>query len=210
MAELRRTPARVAALLVPLVLLAPATAHAEKVVLDDAVGDAELVTTSLPLDEPTVRTTEPAPDETAVDITRGVVAHGDTRLRITVHLRDLVLSSEYTAPVRIVTPQGQYWVLAGKNPGSRAQAVLTKRGLETDCRALRAALSGTAHTITVSLPTACIGAPRWVQVGVGVSRPVEPGPTSAHPSEYALFLDDGHRDGAHKHNLALGPKVRRG
>ena len=67
-------------------------------------------------------TTDPAPDETAVAITRTVVAHGTTRLRVTVHLRDLVLDTAHQTFVHLVTPQGRFEVLVGKNPGLRASS----------------------------------------------------------------------------------------
>ena len=203
-----RLGTRLLAVLLPATaLLLPAGAHAEKVVTDDAVGDAQMVTSD------TVESSEevelaPAPDETATDITRTVVAHGNTRLSITVHLRDLVLTStDHQTYVRVVTPQGEYQVLVGKIPGYRARSVLTKRGRQMDCRALRAAFDGGTDTVAVSLPTSCIDAPRWVQVGVGVVRVAE----SLDPGGHTLFADDGHRVGdIRESDVAKGPRVRRG
>lgn len=210
MADRRRTPSRLLALLFPLALLAPVAAHAEKVVTRDVASDAQLVTTTLPLDESSVVTTDPAPDETAVDITRTVVAHGTTRLRVTVHLRDLVLDTAHQTFVHLVTPQGRFEVLVGKNPGLRAQSVLTKRGIETDCRGRRATVDGGADTVSISLPTACIGAPRWVRIGVRVTREARLHEDSATPSEYTEFADDGHRGVVRENSLGLGPRVHRG
>ena len=207
MAELR-APSRLAALLVPLALLAPAAAHAEKVVTNDSVGDAQVITTSFPPVGEQVVTTEPAPDETSVDITRTVVAHGDNRLRITVRVRDLVLSSLPETYIRIVTPQQRYAVIAGRSPGSRAEAVLTRRGLEADCRGLEARVDGTTDTVTVSLPTTCISSPRWVKVGAGIVRTDRS--TEENPDGYVQYADDGHRDVVRENSLGLGPKVHRG
>ena len=208
MADERRTPSRVVGLLAPLVLLAPAAAHAEKVVTNDGVGDAQVVTTSFPPVGEQVVTTEPAPDETSVDITRTVVAHGDNRLRITVHVRDLVPSSLPTTFLRVVTPQQPYELIAGKSPGSRAEAVLTRRGLEADCRGLKARVDGTTDTVTVSLPTTCISSPRWVEVGAGIVRTA---PASDDDADgYVQYADDGHRDVVRENSLGLGPKVYRG
>ena len=192
---------RVATMLAPAVLLLPTSAQAEKVVTYDEAEDAQLVTSFVPAEGPPVVTSEPAPDETAVDITRTVAAHGDARLSITVHLRDLVLSSVHDTYVRLETPQGrQYAVLVGKNPGFRAKALLLRRGLETDCRSVRAVVDGGADTVAISLPTACVDAPRWVRVAVGVTRVAEVAEPYAYPMGAAQLAD----------SLGFGPKVHRG
>jgi hypothetical protein len=207
-----RLATRLLAGLVPVVLLLPAAAHAEKVVTDDAVGDAQAVSADVPDGSAADVVFTPAPDETATDITRTVVAHGTTRLSVTVHLRDLVLtSSSHQTYVRVATPRLDYTVTVSKSPGSRATTELRrKNGRETECRGLRAAVDGDTDTVSLSLPTACINAPRWVQVGVGVVRVADPAPGS-EPAAESLFADDGHRDGDIRENdVALGPRVRRG
>ena len=207
-----RPVTRLLAALVPAVLLLPAAAHAEKVVTEDAVGDAQAVSTDVPDGSTANAVFTPAPDETATDITRTVVAHGNTRLSITVHLRDLVLtSSNHQTYVRVATPGLDYTVTVSKSPGSRATAELRrKNGREAECRGLRAAVDGDTDTVSLSFPTACIDAPRWVQVGVGMLRVADPAPGS-EPTAESLFADDGHRDGdIREDDVTLGPKVRRG
>jgi hypothetical protein len=207
----RRLGLQLIALALPLALLAPVSAHAEKVVTEDSVGDVQLVRSFVPEVGSPVVSAAPAPDETAVDITRTVVAHGHNRLSITVHFRDLVLTSVHDTYVRLATPRGrQYAVLVGKNPGFRAKALLLRRGLETDCRVVRAAADGAADTVSVSLPTACLGVPPWVRVGVGVSRVAEVADAYADPTGIALFADDGNRDVVRENSLGFGPKVHRG
>lgn len=199
------------AAVLPALMFLSTPAHAKKVVTDDSVGDAQLIRSFVPAEGSPVVSAEPAPDETAVDITRTVVAHGKTRLTVTVHFRDLVLASVHETYVRFATPQGrQYAVLVGKNPGFRAKALLLRRGVETECRAVRAATDGTADTVSVSLPTACLGVPPWVRVGVGVSRVAEVADAYAYPTGIAQFVDDGNRDVARENSLGFGPKVRRG
>ena len=209
-----RLGARLAAALVPAVaLLLPAAAHAEKVVTEDAVGDAQAVTSDVPDGSTAEAVFTPAPDETATDITRTVVAHGNTRLSITVHLRDLVLtSSNHQTYVRVATPRFAYTVLVSKSPGSRATAELRRKsGRSAECRGLRVAVDGDTDTVSLSLPTTCIDSPRWVQVGVGVVRVADPAPGSEDPIAESLFADDGHRDGDIRENdVAKGPRVRRG
>ncbi len=208
-----RLGARLVAALLPAALLLPAAAHAEKVVTKDAVGDSSLVEvrdSETGTDDDVVLT--PAPEETATDIVRTVVALGRPRLRITVHLRDLVVSSDTETYVRVATPRGEYNVSISKAPGSRADASLRrKRGSEVECRGLRAALDGAEDTVDLSVPTRCIGGPRWVQVGVGVVRSAAPPAGTPTPTEPMLFADDGHRDGdIRADDVAKGPKVRRG
>jgi hypothetical protein len=202
-----RFAARLIVAVLPAALLLPTSASAEKVVTEDAAGDAQAVTSDTGVSSDELELTA-APDETATDITRTVVAHGNTRLSLTVHLRDLVLTStNHQTYVRVVTPQGQYQVLVGKDPGSRARSELTRRGRQMECRALRAAVDGGTDTVLVTLPTTCIGTPRWVQVGVGVVRVAEPADLGGH----TLFADDGHRIGdIRESDVAKGPKVRRG
>ena len=205
---------RLVALVVPAaLLLAPSVAHAEKIVVDDAVGDAQAVSTDVPDGSTEEAVFTPAPDETAADITRTVVAHGNTRLSITVHLRDLVLtSSNHQTYVRVATPRYAYTVTVSKSPGSRAAVELRRKsGSEVECRGLRAAVDGDTDSVSLSVPTACIDTPRWVQVGVGVVRVADPAPGSEAPMAESLFADDGHRDGdIHENDVAKGPRVPRG
>ena len=207
-----RLGAPFAAVLVAAVLLMPSAAHAEKVVTEDAVGDAQAVTSDTDGGSQELALS-PAPDETATDITRTVVAHGNTRLSITVHLRDLVLtSSNHQTYVRVATPRFAYTVLVSKAPGSRATAELRRKsGLSAECRGLRVAVDGDTDTVSLSFPTLCIDTPRWVQVGVGVVRVADPAPGSEDPMAESLFADDGHRDGDIRENdVAKGPRVHRG
>lgn len=201
----------VAALVPAAALLLPATAHAEKVVTEDPVGDASQVSIMF-TEESDELVVTPAPDETATDITRTVVAHGRTRLAVTVHVRDLVLSTAPEAYLRVATPRGAFQMSVTKVPGSRARVRLErKNGRVVECRALRAALDGDTNTVSVSLPTSCVGDPRWVQVGVGIVRVSEPTTHPEAPGALVVFADDGHRDGDIRENdVAKGPRVHRG
>ncbi|MCW2739416.1 hypothetical protein [Nocardioides sp.] len=202
-----RPAARLLAALVPAVLLLPAAAHAEKVVTEDAVGDSLQYTV-----EPDSGNDVfvPAPEDTSADVMRTVVAHGDRRLAITVHVADLRRTDYFSAFARVATPLGSYGVDVSRERGSRTHAVLGRGpSRDVECRGLRARIDEAADTVTMTLPTSCIGAPRWVQVGVGVVTFEMP--TDPDQAEIVLMADDGHRDGVIRENsIGKGSKVRRG
>src|SRR6478672_7713160 len=100
---------RLLAAALPLALLAPAAAHAEKVVTEDAAGDVVTVGPTGP-GEDDLANLVPAPDDTTVDIVRTTVDHTDSRLRIRIDLRELGDARLYFAGLRVRTPQGSYEV----------------------------------------------------------------------------------------------------
>src|SRR6478735_739822 len=92
---------RLLAVLVPITaaLVAPAAAHAERVVTEDAVSAAQTIRSDA---EEEVFT--PAPEHAAADITRTVVMHGEQRIQVRVHLRDLERTLPSAAYVKVRTP----------------------------------------------------------------------------------------------------------
>lgn len=203
-----RLGSRLVTVLLPAALLLPAAAHAEKVVTDDAVGDARSWTMDWESEQ------EPefllAPDEVSTDIVRTVAAHGAKRLSVTVHFRDLQTTRPQFTVVRLFTPDGAYTVNVEKMPGARAVTeFVTRKDAEAECRALKGKVDGAADAITVSLPTSCIGAPRWVQLGVGAigfDMPVD----DEQATTETLFADDGHRGSISDNSIGRGPRIRRG
>lgn len=188
-------------------LVAAPTAHAEKVVTQDAVGDVVRITIADGSDD---MVTAPAPEETATDIVRTVVAHGNARLSIAIHVRDLP-SSKGEAYVQMATPRATYDISATKSAGSRAKVSLSrKNGTAVTCRGLRAAFDSRADVVAISLPAVCVESPRWVRVGTGLAM-VDASPTSTDPEVLGVFVDDGHRDGTVRdRGVDKGPRVRRG
>ncbi|WP_210648813.1 hypothetical protein [Nocardioides sp. SYSU D00065] len=201
-----RAGARLSAVLVPLMLLSPVAAHAETVVTEDREGDAEAIAVHAESVD-----FVPAPAETSTDITRTVVSHGGRRLDVTVHFRDLVLTGEATTYVRVTTPADRYGVTVEKSPGRRARVSLEAGRVEpAECRGLRARVDGGQDTVAVSVPTACIGTPTWVRIGVGATR-VDVSPTEdGTGTVISSFADDGHRGAIRVNSIGKGPKVRRG
>lgn len=198
-----RRGVRLAALSVVLVgLLAPAASHAEKVVTEDPAGDVVSLDETVDVDEAV-----PAPDYAGIDVVRTAVAHGANRLQVSVTFRALERDPFQFTVVRVSTPRGNYEITVERLGGNPITSI--DRGRKTvDCGGLKAKVDLGADTLTTSLPTSCLGAPRWVQVGVGA---VAVSVTGDQGSEQlaAVYADDAHRDGAIRDNIAKGPKVRR-
>jgi hypothetical protein len=197
-----RLATRLLAVLVPVALLLPAAAHAEKVVTEDAVGDAvTLVDESVDLDEAV-----PAPEHEGTDVVRTAVAHGAKRLRVRVAFRALERDPFQFMVIRVRTPHGSYEALV-ERLGGRPIASIHRGPRALDCDSLGAKVDLRTDTVTASLPTSCLDAPRWVQIGVGA---VSVSGQQGNPELGAVYADDAHRDGAIRDNIATGPKVRRG
>jgi hypothetical protein len=197
-----RLATRLVAVLAPVALLLPAGAHAAKVVTEDAVGDAvTLIDESTDLDEPT-----PAPDHAGTDVVRTAGAHGAKRLRVRVAFRALERDPFQFIVIRVRTPHGNYELVVERLGGKPITSIdLGRRTV--DCDGLGAKVDLRADTVTASLPTSCLDAPRWVQIGVGA---VSVSGQQGNPELGAAYADDAHRDGAIRDNIATGPKVRRG
>ena len=190
------------ALLTATAVLLPAAAHAEKVVTQDAIGDVVTVSEESGDLEDAV----PAPGYAGVDVVRTSVAHGATRLRVTVAFRALARDPFQLTAIRISTPRGAFDVLV-ERLGGKPISGMDRRGEAVDCGGLRSKVDLRTDTLTTSLPTACLGTPRWVQVGVGA---VGVDLDAEDPDLIGPYADDAHRDGTVRDALAKGPKVRRG
>lgn len=197
---------RLLAAVLPLSLLAPAAAHAEKVVTEDAIGD---VVTVGPTEEGEgdLANLVPAPDNTTADVVRTTVDHTDSRLRVRIDLRELGGARLYFAALRVRTPRGTYEVEVD-HLGRKPKAALTRRGA-VECSRLRVDTDAATARVVVTIPTVCLEGPRWVQVGVGVASGERV--TNADGSEELIVHgDDALRAGDIRNRIALGPKVRRG
>jgi hypothetical protein len=196
-----RHGARLAALLVPACLALPTAAHAEKVVTEDAVGDVLSLSQSEDLADAV-----PAPDYAGVDVVRTAVAHGAQRLRVSVRFRSLERDPFQFTIMHVSTPQGGYDIQVERLRDKPVTSLARGRN-DVDCRGLKTKVDLVAETVTTSLPTSCLGAPRWVKVGVGA---VALAADQASPELAAAYADDAHRDGEIRDRIAPGPKVHRG
>lgn len=192
-----------------VVLTAPVAAHAERLVTRDAAGDVVRVEYGEgdDLDNSVVT---PAPDVSRVDITSTVVDHRASRLRFVVRYRDVEPTRFALTLVQLRTPAGRFEATMMRMRGERTVVELdrTKQG-PVECEGFRMSLDRTSDRLTTVIPTSCLGAPRWVQVGVGSVVLDGAGPEDAESAP--LLVDDGHLTGSiREDSVALGPRVYRG
>lgn len=192
-----RVATRLLAVLVPVALLAPVAAHAEKVVTEDPAGDVVVLSSSDEAAEFVVT------DYAGVDVLRTVAAHGTKRLRVVVHFRALRADPFQFTMVRVRTPRGTYDLVVERLGGTPVTQLVRGRE-DVDCRGLKAQADRRADTVTVGLPTSCIDAPRWVRLAVGAVA------LDADVANGASYADDAHRAGGIRDAIAWGPTVRRG
>lgn len=185
---------------------APATAHAERVETRDASGDVRMFPD---LDS---EATVPAPDFTSVDILRTVVDHRRNRLNLTVRYRDLRATPLHYTIFTVRTPKRAFDVSVerGLGGGAKGQAQVTRpNGRPVTCKGVHWSIDRAADRVTASVPTRCLGAPRWVKIGVGAVSS-EAGRLTDPDDRYRTYGDDGQRAGRVGEHLAMGPKVSRG
>lgn len=196
---------RLLAALVPAVaLLVPGVAHAERLATPDAVGDVVRTT----FVEGSEDTYTAAPDETAFDVTRTVVTHHAARLRVTVRFRDLHPTRSHLTYVKVRTPDGRYEIFLDRGRGEDSVDFAGRPGMQ-DCDGLRWSASNTTDRVAVSLPTSCLGSPRWVQVGVGAAGP-ETVDGDSVDEDGAYLADEALRTGVVRSSVRVGSKVRPG
>jgi hypothetical protein len=194
---------RLAAVLAPVALLLPTAAHAETVVTEDPAGDARAWTDYQEFQY------VPAPDEASVDVIRTAAAFGQRRLSVAVHFRDLEVRVHHETLVRVWTPRGAFDVTAERRSARRTTVSLARKGGDAlGCRGLSAAYDGAADTVALSVPARCIGAPRWVRLGVRATA--TPRRYADNPGTVFFLTDDGHRDGLRENSIAKGPRIHRG
>ena len=198
---------RVFALALSGVLLVPSAANAEEIVTEDPAAD---VLTLGPTEQggDDLDNLLPAPENLTADVVRTTVDHRASRLRVRLDLRDLGRSRTYFAVLEVRTPDGTFEVET-ENLGRRPKVDMTRRSRAIECQRLRATGDQASSRVTVTIPTSCLGDPRWVQVGAGVAS-VETVTSADGAAEMAVFADDAHRVGEIRDMIAFGPKVRRG
>jgi hypothetical protein len=218
---------RLFALALPAALLVPLAAHARTLTVDDGAGDAKAMNLGVVFVEMFDGSTADgpifldAPAETSADAVRTTIDHARKRLTLTVQLRDLVDTEGHAVDFRIFTPQGRYDLMVGAyggqvradlSPGGSGIVYINDDGTSTEpkpCRTVRARYDLTADTLTASVPNACIGSPRWVQVAAGVTR-TQVTPQGDGSVNLAGFMDDAFRGGVGFESRGRSPKVRRG
>ena len=196
---------RLLAALIPAtaVLVAPPAAHAERLTIEDAVADAQTIRSDF--DEEVFT---PAPEHTGADITRTVVMHGARRVQVRVRFRDLQRTFPSAASVKVRTPAWRFDIHASRNsPGADIRLTRRLREDVVECRGLHSTVDGAKHQLTISVPSACLGNPAWVQVGV-LSLLAESDTGSELQEPYNVYFDDANMTGGFEdHDVRLGPRV---
>ena len=216
---------RLLALALPTALLVPAAAHAATLTVEDGAGDAKALNLALIL-EAFDGTTSPdeqifldAPAETTADVVRTTVDHAEKRLTLTVQFRDLVDTAGHSVEFRIFTPDFRYILSAGRRgdetvtdlfpAGTTSGNAVIDRNVLRPCRTVRARYDLGADTLTASVPTSCLGSPKWVQIAAGATQE-KVTPLGDGSVNLAGYLDDAFRGGVSLESLGRSPKVRRG
>ena len=197
-----RAGLRLLALALAAALLAPGVAHAERITLDDAVGD--VVERGYDLDQ-----FVSAPDNQSADITRTVVDHRAGVLTVALSVRDLVDTTYDFLLVRIRTPRRVYDVLVERR-GRHTFTTWSGRSGPT-CGSAWTSADSIDDRIVVRVPTDCIGTPRSARIAVGlIDQVVTHDPQTG--DSMVTFIDDAFAPDASRldNGVTYGPEVRRG
>ncbi len=222
---------RLIALALPAALLVPSAAQAAEVTVADGAGDARAINMAIALGELLSGTSAvgpnflDAPSETSVDVVSTTIDHASKRLTLTVQLRDLVeaegLSPRSASTRRTVdgTCRRPTSTARRGGPCSRRRgrgAVISSDGATISatpdpkpCRTVRARYDVTGDRLTASMPTVCLGKPKWVQVAAAVVR-TKLTPLGDGSANVAAYVDDPFRSRVSFGSLGRSPKVRRG
>lgn len=197
----RAAPACVAA----TALLLPSAAAAATISIDDAAGD----TWQMTQDEQTgAETYHPAGTQLNVDLTRTVVKHTSGKLVLKATYETLRgAQNRYYFAARVRTDEGlkrEVGVETFTRQGWRGASFMTKAsGREVRCSGMTHDVDYAADTVRLTVPRACLGKPRWVQVAVGAFAVAE------GSADFTLYVDNGHDESADD-PLTWSAKVRRG
>ncbi len=151
------------------VALVPTAANADTKSHRDAGGDVHSVAYD-PITHNTVNTPSTAePAAKLGDITKIKVSHTSSTLKFVVHYRDLFKGgSEQIHEFAIATPNRVRYAFVDAAPGRwKGRTVMTKANLKTRVRcSIGRHIDYRHNTITVKVPSSCLGHPKVVRVGV--------------------------------------------
>lgn len=142
-------------------------ANADREVVKDAAKDVLTSTYT----ETSGETVAIDPADTSNDITRIVVKHGNRRIRIVAHVRDLRAASEPILTSIVKTNETAYAVMLMRTPLWGSMLDITDVQSEDDsvpCSGARQAISAKRDRFLISVPRRCLGNPRWIRASVRV------------------------------------------
>jgi hypothetical protein len=127
-----------------------------RVILQDGTGDVWTISGD---SEEFTKTTF-----ASADVTRAVVRHGHSAVRIRMRFADLRRVGYQAYDATVFTPRrGDYLVTVGSGPGARRGTHQWKAG-ESRCRGLTHTIDYDSNLVTMRIPRSCLGRPRWVKV----------------------------------------------
>ena len=141
--------------------------------------------------------THPATSERHVDIRRVQVSHGTEALTIRFRTRGALPTKRLFLGAQLKAPTGNFELTYLKFLGESGVS-LTRHMDEVPCEGLTATLE--RKVVTFVVPTACLGTPAWVRVGVG----------AAQMRKQKMVMDDGFSRGAIGDDLHLSKRIARG
>ena len=122
------------------------------------------------------------------------------RLKESVRLRGL--ASQWTLTSRIRTPSTHFDVDVIRQAGTTSVNLTSAGGAAVICSGLAPALDRAKHVVAVTVPSECLDAPTWVQVGAGVLVLPKAGGT--------FYADDALRKaGVEEKNLTLSKRLKK-
>jgi hypothetical protein len=146
--------------------------------------------------------TKAEPGRRVGDITRTRVTLG-TDLVVTTSFRDLTAVGHQEYSWLIATSEDDFYWTAhlGVRPGQdKGQfSLIDPVANQPGCG--RAVLDRPGRTVTLTIPAACLGSPRWVRIANGATFFV---------GESRIYYDDARRDAGVRHGWKYGPKVTTG
>ncbi|QNN52455.1 hypothetical protein [Nocardioides mesophilus] len=145
-------------------VLAPVSATAETLKIDDGTSDAwEQVFASQTSGPSYVEAGSPV----NADLTRTVVRHSARRVTVRSNFVKLTKNAEgVMMAAKIRTDEGLWRAALVFHDGSRKGAFMLKKRGEVSCTGLTKEVDFAHDAVQISVPRACLSAPRWVQVTV--------------------------------------------
>ncbi len=172
--------------------------ESHRVVHHDARGDVVL------FNEKTEKRA-PAPDDRATDITTTLVDHRAHRLVVHTRVRHLSRAGYRFLISEIRTSDGRHYELDldySAHPIGARVSLVRSPGTDVRCPGASWAINRSANRVDASIPSSCLGDPRWVRVGVAmVGAPLDLETSWGDDSRAEGRIGDRH--------LKLGPRQPR-
>lgn len=164
-------------------VLTSGTAFADTLTKVDAAGDVAKQVEDTTTVDPTV---------TNGDITRSVIRHGASKVRVKLAFRDLAKTGHLVGLVSVRSNKGRsaardITIVAGPGAYGGRVHVENANGKTVTCRTTRT-IDYVANTLVLEVPRRCLGYPRWIRVGIGVITSPDTFTTA--------YLDDARTNGS--------------